>query len=253
MMKKRFTKNKRIGAAMAVVAIALATCWYFSHFHISGETGELERAIEEEMGIPVKITKTTVMEEGEQAGKLRIVMCEGTDQSGINWHGVAGFQKGLLGRYALIGGTLFDYHDPIQEATIGEDRSGIFGDLADEKAVTVFFSQSCPKETDHFLIKIYDAEKWMETGEIVSEEHALPVTDGRMLEPIEVSFHFYDRNMKAYDEEGNQLDLKNYYHNGNGNSKGRSVTEPSSLADSCCVILILGMVFAVYFWRKDEN
>jgi hypothetical protein len=74
----------------------------------------------------------------------------------------------------------------------------------------VLWSDIYPEEMAGYRMTYYDAQAYQEDGTIIPLTLDVPVEPGSKLHMacLNIPFNLYDRDFFAYDEEGNEIDLR---------------------------------------------
>ena len=147
---------------------------------------------------------------------------------------------------------------PIEDEPMNDSTFGLFGGEDDGgRAVLVLWSDIYPEEMAGYRVTHYDVERYLKDGSIIPLTLDVPVEPGSKLHMtcVNIPFNYYDRDFFAYDEEGNEIDLRAFRESQgelDGDGEGRSGDGGINLDLYAC-ILLAGLAAAWWLWKKSRK
>lgn len=274
-MKKMITP-KTLYRLTAVLSVVLAVCivcgMYLTRYSVGASLPELEAAASQYTEKNLTILKTMEVPENTRsedhgiygvadsplAGGYLVALCESEVEGEHQWTGPVLFEKGLNGKYHVMESDLTNLPWPIEDEPMNDSTFGLFGGEDDGgRAVLVLWSDIYPEEMAGYRVTYYDVERYLEDGSIIPLTLDVPVEPGSNLHMtcVNIPFNYYDRDFFAYDEEGNEIDLRAFRESQgelNGDGEGRSGDGGINLDLYAC-ILLAGLAAAWWLWKRSRK
>ena len=187
-----------------------------------------------------------------------VAICESEIEGEHQWTGPVLFEKGINGKYHVMESKLTNLPWPIEEEPMNDSTFGLFGGEDDGgRAILVLWSDIYPEEMAGYRVTYYDVERYLEDGSIIPLTLDIPVEPGSKLHLtcVNIPFNYYDRDFFAYDEEGNEIDLRAFRESQgelDRDGEGRSGDGGINLDLYAC-ILLAGLAAAWWLWKKSNR
>ena len=258
----------RLAAAASVLLAAVIVCtMYLTTFRVAGDTASLAQAASKYAEKKLTVLATMEVPENTKAedhgvygvpdqlltdGYL-VAICESEIAGEYQWTGPVLFEKGLNGKYRAVESSLTTLPWPVEAAPMNDSYG--WGDGT--YAVLVLWSDIYPEEMAGYRVTYYDVEAYMEDGSIVPLELDVPVEPGSKLHLtcLNIPFNLYDRDFVAYDEDGNEIDLRAFRESQgglNGDGEGHS-GDGGVNGDLYACILLAGLAIGAWLWKKANK
>ena len=186
-----------------------------------------------------------------------VAICESEIEGEHQWTGPVLFEKGLNGKYHVMESQLTNLPWPIEEEPMNDSSMGLFGGGDGSRAVLVLWSDIYPEEMAGYRLTYYDADAYAEDGSIIPLTLDVPGEPGSELHMtcVNIPFNLYSRDVFAYDEEGNEVDLRAFRESQgelDRDGEGRSGDGGINLDLYAC-ILLAGLAAAWWLWKKSNR
>ena len=255
-----------------ILAACLVCCMYLIRYNVAGDEESLVAAASEFTEKNMTILRMMEIPENTKSGDhgiygvadnpltdgFLVAICESEIEGEHQWTGPVLFEKGINGKYHVMESKLTNLPWPIEEEPMNDSTFGLFGGEDDGgRAILVLWSDIYPEEMAGYRVTYYDVERYLEDGSIIPLTLDIPVEPGSKLHLtcVNIPFNYYDRDFFAYDEEGNEIDLRAFRESQgelNGDGEGRSGDGGINLDLYAC-ILLAGLAAAWWLWKKSNR
>ena len=186
-----------------------------------------------------------------------VAICESEIEGEHQWTGPVLFEKGINGKYHVMESKLTNLPWPIEEEPMNDSSMGLFGGGDGSRAVLVLWLDIYPEEMAGYRLTYYDADAYAEDGSIIPLTLDIPVEPGSKLHLtcVNIPFNLYSRDVFAYDEEGNEVDLRAFRESQgelDRDGEGRSGDGGINLDLYAC-ILLAGLAAARWLWKRSRK
>ncbi len=255
-----------------ILAVCLVCGMYLTRYNVAGDEESLVAAASEFTEKNMTILRRMELPENTKSDDhgiygvadnpltdgFLVAICESEIEGEHQWTGPVLFEKGLNGKYHVMESQLTNLPWPIEDEPMNDSTFGLFGGEDDGgRAVLVLWSDIYPEEMAGYRVTYYDVERYLEDGSIIPLTLDIPVEPGSKLHLtcVNIPFNYYDRDFFAYDEEGNEIDLRTFHESQgdlDGDGEGRSGDGGINLDLYGC-ILLAGLAAAWWLWKKSRK